>query len=364
MQDVLAGVARRWWLFPLLFVVTAGSVAVNLDRTGENKPWGVVLAVAATLVLFAIDRWPLAVVVNGALVALYFALGAQSGPIFFTVIAATFIVAERRVPRVWFPLVLASTVLVWIGLLVRGLRFGEGNLGWWQSLGIGALVSAAAAVATTLRARRDARAERVTRVATEERLRMAQELHDGVGHGLAVIAMQSGVALHVLDRDPAAVRPALEAIRDLSREALDSLRAELTQLQGGSAPRAPRHGLADLDGLVARVDVAGVAVRRGGRADLEHPRPLPADVDAAAYAVVQEALTNVLRHADATTVTLGIDRRDDTLVVTVTDDGRGGEVHDEGMGLTGMRDWVSALGGSLEAGPVRGGFEVRAVFPA
>jgi signal transduction histidine kinase len=205
----------------------------------------------------------------------------------------------------------------------------------------------------------------VARAATEEQLRMARDLHDGVGHGLAVIAMQAGVALHVLDRDPDAARRSLEAIRDTSTEALDALRAELSTLAGpgsGSGPRTPRRGLADLAGLAERVRATGltVDVRRSGPA-------VPPAVDEAAYAIVQEALTNVLRHAGARRVAVEIDAAE-ALRLTVTDDGRGPppltDEPGEGMGLRGMRDRAEALGGRCSAGPgTDGGFAVAVELP-
>jgi signal transduction histidine kinase len=187
---------------------------------------------------------------------------------------------------------------------------------------------------------------------------MAQDLHDGVGHGLAVIAMQAGVALHVLDRDPASVRTALDAIRDTSRESLDALRTELSRLSG-EAPRAPQRGLADLEELAGRVRAAGVAVTVTG-ADQE----VPDAVAHAAYLVAQEALTNVLRHAHAESVEVSVTVRDGRATVRVRDDGTASGAHDEGMGITGMRSRVEALGGSLVAGPrPAGGFEVVAELP-
>jgi signal transduction histidine kinase len=354
---------RRWWLAPVLFVVVAGTIGVNVHERTDDHWLPVVLAVLASVVLFAIDRFPWAVVANGALVGGYFLADGDNGPIFFTIIIATFLVALRRPPRQWLPLVVGAAVLVWIGLTVRGYRSDAVDVRVWQSFGIGAFAAAAAAIATSVRARTEARTDRARRAASEEKLRMAQDLHDGVGHGLAVIAMQAGVALHVLDRDPVGARRSMEAIRDTSREALEALRAELSQLTGEAARRAPRRTLADLDPLVARVAAAGLRVARSG--DVGRAASLPADVEATAYAVVQEALTNVLRHADATTVDLRIDRVADTLVVTVADDGRGGAVQDEGMGITGMRARVEALGGTLTVGPrAQGGFEVRAALPA
>ncbi|WP_067434969.1 sensor histidine kinase [Nocardioides jensenii] len=367
MNSTLSLLTRRWWLVPVLVIVTGGSGAVNFGErgdfhTGSELAGGiaaVVLAVLSAAVLFAVDRWPLAVVANGALVGGYFAIGGHNGPIFFTIVVAAFLVATRRSFRAWWPLLLVSAVLVWAGLLTRGLRWDELTVGVWQAMGVGALVSAAAAIATTVRAKSEALAIDRRRAATEEQLRMAQDLHDGVGHGLAVIAMQAGVALHVLEKDPAAVREALEAIRDTSRESLDALRSELSQMTGEVAQRAPRRGLADLPVLIERVRAAGPEVRVDGNAG-----DLPPDVDAGVYAIVQESLTNVLRHADAAHVVVALDRRGDTLTLSVVDDGIGGVVHDEGMGLRGMRERVGALGGTFESGPAAdGGFAVRSSLP-
>ena len=360
MNRLSSDVARRWWLLPVLLVVTAGSIAVNARDETEQPVLAVVLAVAATLVLFAVDRWLPAVVLGGAIVGAYFAVGGANGPAYLIIVVAAFMAAIRNDVRRWMAYVVLAGVLVWAGLVVRGVRDDSVDAGFYQSLWVGAMVAAAAAIATTLRTRLDAQRDRARRAASEEQLRMAQDLHDGVGHGLAVIAMQAGVALHVLDRDPVAARAAMEAVRDTSREALDALRAELSQLQGEPAPRAPHRGIAELDQLVARVRAAGLQVDvQGSRSD-----GVSADVDDTVYAVAQEALTNVLRHADATRVVLRIEQPTDALIVSVTDDGRGGEVHDEGMGLTGMRERVAALGGTLTVGPLEsGGFEVRATLP-
>ncbi|KRF16757.1 hypothetical protein ASG90_10960 [Nocardioides sp. Soil797] len=369
MKSTLSLLSRRWWLIPVLVIVTGGSLGVNLgDRGHFHSETGLASGITAVMisalsagVLFAIDRWPLGVVANGVAVGAYFVVGGVNGPIFFTVVVAAFLVASRRPVREWWPLLVASGVLVWAGLLVRGLRWDEFDVGMWQSVGVGALIAAAASIASTFRAREEAHRVERRRAATEEQLRMAQDLHDGVGHGLAVIAMQSGVALHVLDRDPEAVRAALEAIRATSKEALDSLRAELSQMTGTAAegaPRTPRRGLDELDALVDRVHGSGVRVDVVGAAG---------DVDATtsetAYAIIQEALTNVLRHAGARTVRVTFSSQVDALTVTIDDDGHGGVVHDEGMGLRGMRERAAALGGSVEAGPSATGFRVRAVLP-
>ncbi len=365
-MDGWALARRRWWLVPLFFVVVAGSLAVNVNRSDHSHPWNVihpwavVLAVAAALALFAVDRWPAAVAVNAVLVGGYFAVGGHSGPVLLTVAAGAFLVASTRPLAGWLPAVLASAVVVWAGILVRGARHGDVVVAWWESLGVGALMAAAAALGMALRSASQARSDRRQRTASEERLRMVQELHDGVGHGLAVIAMQSGVALHVLERDPAAVREALEAIRSTSREALESLRDELSRFTGDPAPRTPQAGLADLDKLVERVRAAGVDVR----VDRRLSRPLNDEVEAAVFAIVQESLTNVLRHAAARSATVSLDANQTRLVVAVTDDGRGAAEPEQGFGISGMRARAEALGGQLTAGAgPGGGFRVLGSIP-
>jgi signal transduction histidine kinase len=352
------------WGLPLTAFVMVGTFFAGGGHDGlPATGWvGVVLAGAAALGLLVGRRWPTgALLVPGVLVATYFALGLHDGPIYLPLLLGSFLAARRGSLRRWVPMVAATLALVVLGM---GIRAATTDLGWWQpfwqALGTCGLTLAAGLLGGLAHSRRQTAEERVARAATEEKLRMAQDLHDGVGHGLAVIAMQAGVALHVLEKDQAAARRALEAIRDTSKESLAALRSELSVLAGEPAARTPRRGLDDLPELTARVRAAGLEVRRSGTAGGE----LPADVDEAAYGLVQEALTNVLRHSDATTVDVRLDRADSALVVTVVDDGRGGEVQDEGMGISGMRDRVTALGGSVAVGPREGrGFEVRATLP-
>ncbi len=226
-------------------------------------------------------------------------------------------------------------------------------------MGIGALVAAAAAVATGARARRAASLDRADRAAAEERLRMAQDLHDGVGHGLAVIAMQAGVALHVLDQDPAKARASLEAIRTTSRESLEALRSELA-VMSGERPSPARAGA----GRPARTARPGA--RRPGCASKCQAIP------AKCRAWSARCRTSSSRSHSPTccgtpgagSVTVGWVRGGDRLELTVRDDGRGGAVQDEGMGISGMRARVARLGGSLRAGArAGGGFEVVAELP-
>jgi signal transduction histidine kinase len=215
-----------------------------------------------------------------------------------------------------------------------------------------------------------AREELARRAVTEERLRLARELHDVVAHAMSVIAVQSGVGAHIADTQPKEAAKALVAIEATSRAALEELRRLLGVLRQADEPQgelAPVPGLGDLDGLLAEAGKAGLAVRlqvHGTRP------PLPAGVDLSAYRIVQEALTNVVKHAGPATAQVVVGYRDQEIRVEVTDDGRGAvtSVGDgrvgSGHGLIGMRERVAAFGGDLEVGPrPGGGFRVAARLP-
>ena len=209
--------------------------------------------------------------------------------------------------------------------------------------------------------------ERERRAATEERLRIARELHDVVGHHLSLINVQSVAALRRLAKHPergvAQAEEALEAAKDSSGEALRELRATLGVLRkaGEEAPTAPAAGLDRLGDLVASARVAGLDVRTRVTGE---PAPLPTEVDLAAYRIVQESLTNVTRHARAGAVVIGVEYECGLVTVEVADDGRGSAEDTSGTGITGMRERARALGGDLAAGPREGGgFTVRARLP-
>ncbi|MER5645498.1 sensor histidine kinase [Streptosporangium sp. NPDC002524] len=205
------------------------------------------------------------------------------------------------------------------------------------------------------------REEAALRRADEERLWIAQELHDTLTHSISVINVQASVAMHLLDHDPARSREALTAIKESGREAMRELRATLGVLRQAD-PDGPEAGLARLPRLVARAEAVGLPVRVlvvGERLDL------PPDVDRAAYRIAQEAFTNVLRHAGPASITLTTEYRPGAIVLRVEDDGESAtEVTRYGMGLIGMRERAVAAGGSLSAGPrPQGGFAVRAELP-
>jgi signal transduction histidine kinase len=208
------------------------------------------------------------------------------------------------------------------------------------------------------------------RAVAEERLRLARELHDVVAHSMSVIAVQSGVGVHVAESRPEEVGKALAAIEATSRAALTELRRLLGVLRQDSDPQgdlAPVPGLADLDSLLAEVAKAGLPVEVAVEGK---PRPLPAGVDLSAYRIVQEALTNVVKHAGPARAQITIRYRDRDVMVEVTDDGRGAAAlagdgrAGTGHGLLGMRERVAAFGGDLETGPgPGGGFRVAARLP-
>ncbi|CAI9402775.1 sensor histidine kinase [Nocardioides sp. T2.26MG-1] len=214
------------------------------------------------------------------------------------------------------------------------------------------------------RAERDRELEARTRV-TEERLRLARELHDAVGHQLALAAVQAGVADHVLETQPGAARDALAHVRTACRDALTELRATvgLLRAEDGSRPPAPSVGLDGLADLVSGFARSGLQIEehRTGR-----QRALPPAVDLTAYRVIQEALTNASRHGCGTHVVLRLDYGTDAIELLVENPVEAGAQAPStaGHGIVGMRERVAALGGSLEAGPDRrGAFRVAARLP-
>jgi signal transduction histidine kinase len=208
------------------------------------------------------------------------------------------------------------------------------------------------------------REEQAERAVAEERLHMAQELHDVVAHSLGVIAVQAGVGAHVIEQDPVEAKRSLESISNTSRSTLSEIRRMLSVLRSeDGADYVPVPGLADLDGLVRDVAGAGLHV------DVCHDGTrvaLPPGVDLTAYRIVQEALTNVLKHAGRATAVVRIGYLPGAITLEVVDDGRGvnGNAASGGHGLLGMRERVGVYGGSFEAGPrAGGGFRVAARLP-
>jgi signal transduction histidine kinase len=357
-----------WWLL-VAFLLLAGSLgAVHGHGGADHFGLALLFAGLAAIALVAASEWPrAAVLASGAAVLGYFGTGLTNGPIFLALPLTALVAAQRVRAAALLPALAPAGALAVVGLVLRaGLHGAPWGEAFWECVGVLALSTGAAFAGWSLGDRGRARAERARLVATEERLRMARELHDGVGHGLAVIAMHAGVALHLTDRqeqpDPA-IRRLLEGIRDASRDSLDALRVELGRLAPGdmTPDRAPARGLADVDLLLDRLRAGGLVIDVRRDSDLR----VSAEAGAAAYAIVQEALTNVLRHAGAQRVQVELTLRGDRLLLVVADDG---PVRDdpptEGMGLASMRARAERLGGVLSAGPGEQGFVVRAELPA
>jgi signal transduction histidine kinase len=329
------------------------------------------MAVAAS-VLLGRRRWPLGVLaVTVGTSVVYLVLEYPHGPILLALSVAMYSVAARLPlgPSLVACGVTLLTVVVPDTLVIDpGRRLVETPL---LLVVLSGLLLPSWAIGTVVRlgqeAERRARQDETRRRAFEERLRIAREVHDVVGHGLAVINLQAGVALHVVGRRPEHAEVALEAIKRSSKEALEELRGTLAVFRrpdNGGGPWRPAPGLDQLEALAAAMAEGGLAVEvavTGQRAGL------PAAVDLAAYRIVQESLTNVVRHAGPATATVRVGYEPDALVVEVADTGRGrplGAARPGGHGIAGMRERAVAVGGTLQAGPsADGGFLVRARLP-
>ena len=231
-----------------------------------------------------------------------------------------------------------------------------------------ALVEAAEQQAGTERELAASERDRASLAQAEERLRIARELHDVLAHSISVISVQATVGEHLAATDPPAARHALQTIGDVSRGSMSELRQMLSLLRDDSAPGSPEavsyqpaHGLDDLEPLVDTYRSAGLPVRTETAGE---PRPLPAAADLCAYRIIQEALTNTLKHAGPSRAVVGLDYGAEVLQVEIADDGSGSRGAHIGHGLVGMRERTALLGGRFESGPGPvGGYRVRATIP-
>jgi signal transduction histidine kinase len=300
----------------------------------------------------------------------YLILGYTEGPIWLALLVAyvTAVVGGHRLAAA-IVAVAGIGIFPWLDYLLRnGPAPSPAAI---AALAAWLLVLLGAAEAVRVRRERAAEAVRIKqeetrRRASEERLRIARDLHDALGHHLSLINVQSGVALHLNQELPEQARTSLAAIKQASKEALGELRSVLAILrqEGEPAPRSPTSTLARLDELASQTSAAGLKVQTETRGQA---RAVPFGVDVAAFRIVQEALTNVARHAGPATATVRVAYGDRELTVEIDDDGRGSKVHNGeggGKGIVGMRERAAALGGRLEAGPrPGGGFRVRARLP-
>jgi len=374
------------WPLPARVVALAALAAFQVGGTfgaSEGQPdrrdadaGALLLALVAPVALVWARRRPVPVVwVVGAATLTYLLADYAYGPVLlgFVLAVGNAVVRGHRAAA-WSTVAVLLVVHVGLGGVWR-------DEGWsWQlPLGVTAWTLVVLGGAELVRVRgeragaaRRAAAETAQRRANEERLRIAREVHDLVAHHMSLINVQAGVALHLVERRPEQAQPALLAIRDASKEALVELRSLVAVLreEGEVAPRTPVSMLDTLDDLVARTAHAGLTVDRTVAGDV---RSLPAPVGLAAARIVQESITNVVRHSGARRAVVGLEYGPDTLAVQVDDDGTGGPVAvgagratdvDAGNGLRGMRERAVALGGTLTVGAAPGGgFRVRAVLP-
>jgi len=288
---------------------------------------------------------------------------AQAGPgttPFYAAFLFAVVAAIVRGNAFW---AIASAAGVWAGCLLLGPRLGidwsvgrvvSATMGLAIAVGIGAFVRRRSELRRQEAARQSARHAEVVQA---ERLRIARDLHDVLGHALSQINVQAGVGEHLIDRDPEQARSALAAIRELSRTGLNEVRTVLHTMRSdtgaaeasGPAPLAPVLGLDAVPALVSRlVGSTDISVDDRRATDSEGVRETPGQsTDAAAYRIIQEALTNVLRHAGAGSARVVIARHSDRLQVSISDDGTGLPEGVEGTGIMGMRERAKLLKGSL-----------------
>lgn len=354
----------------ILFVEIIGAYVVAQSQPGYRAPDVVallLLGAGATALAFRrrYPGWTL-ILVNVATL-FYVVLGYPKGPNFLSMFVAFFTaVVEGRRLIAWVVLTAEFVLFPWLPYaLGRGSAPSSalmvGLAGWL-------LVQATVAEIAYIRQQRvqQARDEEARRRSGEERLRMARELHDVLGHNISLIHVQAGVALHLMDQQPEQARVALAVIKATSKDALRELRSVLDVLRQvhEEPPRTPSPGLADLSDLISRATDAGLHVQTQISGDLQG---LPASVDLAAYRIIQEALTNVMRHSYPTTSSLKVTREAQELTLQIEDTGGSIESRDltgSGQGILGMHERAKALGGVVEAGPrPHGGFRVLARLP-
>jgi signal transduction histidine kinase len=361
-----AGLAIGFAVAGLLTTARAGAAA-SAGPYEQRDALGVALVLAATLPYAARRRAPAAVYVATALAIVVLMLsGYDEGALPSVLAVGAYTVAAKRPVR---EVVAASAVVavLLVALLVSDVpQFGPGEL-LTSFAGFGAatlLGRAGRSRQQRLDALESQREEATLRAAADERLRIAQELHDIVAHSLGVIAVQAGVGMHVIDSDPAEAKRSFASISNASRSSLAEIRRLLGVVRSGQAGAAyvPAPGLSDLPQLADDVATAGLPVDLDVGVD---PDSLPRSVALAAFRIVQESLTNCLRHAGARRATVRLWYERGGLVVDVSDDGCGPNGSSSGgHGLVGMRERVAVHGGSLETGTsATGGFRVFAWLP-
>jgi signal transduction histidine kinase len=364
-RDVLIAVLVGW------FQVAGTNFAAQHHQSA--RPLDAIANILLALGPFALifrRKEPIAVL--GIVFAITFAYRMghyPEGPLWLALIIA-FVTAVGSGPRWlgWVTISLGYLALLW-GPSLAGRENSPSTDG---AIAIAAWLLVLLAGAEFARIRRERRLDasharelETSRRVTEERLRIARELHDVLAHNISLINVRAGVALHLIDEQPEQVAIALQTIKQASKETLAELRSVLGVLRqvDEGEPRAPAPSIDRLGELVERSQNIGITVRTEISGTV---RPLPAGVDLAAYRIVQEALTNVAKHAGNATVRIALEYGPAQLTISVEDDGAGAVEPPApgGNGIAGMRERATSLGGTLETGPLPGrGYRVRATMP-
>ncbi len=362
--------SNRWLLDAAVTMALIGfAIAVLAFDTDDGVAAGrrsYAIAVVASTATMARRSYPiptLALVVVGRLL-----ITADSGHEALTpaVVVMAYTVARHGNRRLG--LAVASITIIAMGLASAVLSDEPFLLELIGELAIGFLPIAVADGARTRAERfRDRIESEVEARVQAERLRIARDLHDVVAHGLATIALQSGVAAHLLDQDPAQARAALDSINEVGKTSLDELRTMVGVLRStdGAEVRPIPTEPNDLGALLARAGELGIAV--SGRTSGTFPADVSDATVVAVHRIVQEALTNVARHAPGATATVELDHHDAHVAIEIANDrpaGVGPTVASTGVGIVGMRERAESLSGNLDAGPTAdGGYRVAAVVP-
>jgi signal transduction histidine kinase len=358
---------------------------------------GYVLPIVSGLVLAVRRRWPAPVFITAALASLvYYAAGFTDGPGWIGLFVALYTLTAYGDGRRSVALAGVGITVLATGWLIAATDIEPAAAIGWVFFRIAASVMAAA-LGESVRSRRVIAAEALERArqaertreeearsrVDAERLRIAREVHDTVAHAIAIINVQAGVTAYTLDKRPERAREALVTIEQTSAQALHEMRAVLGVLRDSDNGRVPHPGLGQVNELTAMAREAGLDIKLEATSPTA---PLPSAVDHTAYRILQESITNVIRHVGPTRVTVALDYATEVLEVRVTDEGgpdapgddaagpraqgghpagtvTGGSA-EPGRGIVGMRERCGLLGGELTAGPrPRGGFEVKARLP-
>lgn len=368
------------------------TVSRPLDDLGHL---GTALLIATGLTLVVRRRWPLPVfLVTAAASLVYFSLDFPDGPGWLALLVSLYTLTAHGDGRRSVAVAAVGIAVLTVAWLVAGWDVEPQAAIGWVFFRIGASVMSAA-LGESIRSRRVIATEAVERAelaertreeeararVDEERVRIAREVHDTVAHAIAIINVQAGVTAHVLDKRPERARETLESIEQTSSQALREMRTVLGVLRDADDGRVPHPGLGQIDELTATAREAGLDVKFETGAPAV---PVPSAVGSAVYRILQESITNVIRHVGPTRVTVAVAYGEDDVEVRVTDEGRpdsdspaapavsratgNGTDHGfdapGGRGLLGMRERCELLGGELQAHPVAGGgFEVTARLP-